>query len=139
MHPDGRETLKITLAPSEAKFLARPRYTFTFTFLLMSSFQNQDSSTTTQNNDPAATLRTARYSMDSSSTAAESVTASDIFSALDPAKLHPLAQISDQLDFLNLEEDKTNELPGATTAIPSRGWGDDLCYGTGTTYLSGGL
>ncbi|GJJ11246.1 hypothetical protein Clacol_005478 [Clathrus columnatus] len=104
----------------------------------MSSSQNQNASTTTQSSDPADTLRTARYSINSSSSATgEGVTASDIFGALDPAKLHPLAQLSDQLDYLNLEEDKTNELPGATTAIPSRGWGDDLCYGTGTTYLSG--
>ncbi|KAF8492495.1 Tim17/Tim22/Tim23/Pmp24 family-domain-containing protein [Gautieria morchelliformis] len=48
-----------------------------------------------------------------------------------------MAGLSDQLDYLNLEDDKTNELPGAATALPSRGWSDDLCYGTGTTYLSG--
>lgn len=100
----------------------------------MSSSQNQNAST---DSNPTETLRTAQYSIDSSSAAPESITASDIFASLDPAKLHPLAQLSDQLDFLNLEEDKTNELPGATTAVPSRGWGDDLCYGTGTTYLSG--
>lgn len=100
----------------------------------MSSSQNQNAST---DSNPVDTLRSAQYSIDSSSSAPETITTSDIFSSLDPAKLHPLAQLSDQLDFLNLEEDKTNELPGATTAIPSRGWGDDLCYGTGTTYLSG--
>ncbi|KIJ55349.1 hypothetical protein M422DRAFT_141921, partial [Sphaerobolus stellatus SS14] len=60
-----------------------------------------------------------------------------ILSVLDPTKLHPLAQISDQLDYLNLDDDKLSELPGSQTAVPSRGWTDDLCYGTGTTYLSG--
>jgi len=57
--------------------------------------------------------------------------------AYDPAKLHPLAELGDKLDYLLLDDDKTNELPGAHTAIPSRGWSDDLCYGTGTMYLSG--
>jgi hypothetical protein len=66
------------------------------------------------------------------------VTASDlIMAAYDPAKLHPLAELGDKLDYLLLDDDKTNELPGAGTAIPSRGWSDDLCYGTGTMYLSG--
>ena len=66
------------------------------------------------------------------------VTASDLLMATyDPAKLHPLAELGDKLDYLLLEDDKTNEMPGAGTAIPSRGWGDDLCYGTGTMYLSG--
>lgn len=57
--------------------------------------------------------------------------------AYDPAKLHPLAGLGDKLDYLLLDDDKTNDLPGAGTAIPSRGWSDDLCYGTGTMYLSG--
>jgi len=57
--------------------------------------------------------------------------------AYDPAKLHPLADLGDKLDYLLLDDDKTSELPGAGTAIPSRGWSDDLCYGTGTMYLSG--
>ncbi|KIL65551.1 hypothetical protein M378DRAFT_161871 [Amanita muscaria Koide BX008] len=66
------------------------------------------------------------------------VTASDLLMATyDPARLHPLAQIGDKLDYLLLDDEKTSELPGASTAIPSRGWSDDLCYGTGTTYLGG--
>ncbi|PFH51044.1 hypothetical protein AMATHDRAFT_59977 [Amanita thiersii Skay4041] len=66
------------------------------------------------------------------------VTASDLLMATyDPARLHPLAQIGDKLDYLLLDDDKTSDLPGASTAIPSRGWSDDLCYGTGTMYLSG--
>lgn len=66
------------------------------------------------------------------------MTASDLLmGAYDPTKLHPLADLGDKLDYLLLDDDKTNELPGAGTAIPSRGWSDDLCYGTGTMYLSG--
>jgi import inner membrane translocase subunit TIM23 len=48
-----------------------------------------------------------------------------------------MADLGDKLDYLLLEDDKTTDLPGAGTAIPSRGWSDDLCYGTGTMYLSG--
>ena len=69
----------------------------------------------------------------------DAVTASDLFnaSAFDAAKLHPMASIGDKLDYLLLEDDKVNTLPGAGTALPTRGFGDDLCYGTGTTYLTG--
>lgn len=65
--------------------------------------------------------------------------ASDLFqtAAFDPARLHPLAQLGDNLDYLALDDAKLNETPGAQTALPSRGWSDELCYGTGTTYLSG--
>ena len=66
------------------------------------------------------------------------MTANDLLmGAYDPAKLHPMAQLGDQLDYLVLDDDKVNDLPGADTAIPSRGWSDDLCYGTGTMYLGG--
>ena len=58
-------------------------------------------------------------------------------SNFDPAKLHPMSGLGDKLDYLLLDDDKTNQLPGAETALPSRGWSDDLCYGTGTTYLAG--
>jgi import inner membrane translocase subunit TIM23 len=65
-------------------------------------------------------------------------TALDTFSsAYDPAKLHPLANLGDKLDFLQLDEDKLSEVQGAASVLPSRGWTDDLCVGTGTTYLSG--
>jgi len=98
----------------------------------MSSAQNSSSGSSFANG--------ASYSSGSSypgDGAPEIHTASNILSVVDPAQLHPLAHISDQLDYLNLDDDKLNELPGAQTAVPSRGWGDDLCYGTGTTYLSG--
>ena len=66
------------------------------------------------------------------------VTSTDLLlAAYDPTKLHPLADIGDKLDYLLLDDEKVNELPGSGTAIPSRGWSDDLCYGTGTMYLSG--
>ncbi|KAJ2934865.1 hypothetical protein H1R20_g2215, partial [Candolleomyces eurysporus] len=66
------------------------------------------------------------------------VTSTDLLlAAYDPTKLHPLAELGDKLDYLILDDEKTNELPGSGTAIPSRGWSDDLCYGTGTMYLSG--
>ena len=48
-----------------------------------------------------------------------------------------MAGLKDQLEYLQLEDDKVSDLPGGTHALPSRGWSDDLCYGTGTTYLSG--
>ncbi|CAG7846902.1 Mitochondrial import inner membrane translocase subunit tim23 [Serendipita indica DSM 11827] len=68
----------------------------------------------------------------------EIVTASDVLAnAYDPSKLHPLAGIGDKLDYLLLDDDKLSTLPGGATALPSRGWSDDLCYGTGTTYLAG--
>ena len=57
--------------------------------------------------------------------------------AFDPAALHPLAGLDkDSLDYLNLDDSALSDLPGSRSLIPSRGWSDDLCYGTGTTYLS---
>jgi import inner membrane translocase subunit TIM23 len=41
------------------------------------------------------------------------------------------------MDFLQLDEDKLTDVQGAASVLPSRGWTDDLCVGTGTTYLSG--
>lgn len=70
-------------------------------------------------------------------------TAQDVTSFLgneggfDPSSLHPLAGLNqDTLDYLNLEETALTDLPGARSALPSRGWSDDLCYGTGVTYLT---
>ncbi|KII85812.1 hypothetical protein PLICRDRAFT_44225 [Plicaturopsis crispa FD-325 SS-3] len=89
--------------------------------------------------DPTSILRTAGFAQRNDvPSSAEAVTASDLLlGAYDPAKLHPLAGLGDQLDYLVLEDDKKSDLPGAETAVPSRGWSDDLCYGTGTMYLSG--
>ncbi|KAF2456350.1 mitochondrial import inner membrane translocase subunit tim23 [Lineolata rhizophorae] len=55
----------------------------------------------------------------------------------DPSTLHPLAGLNqDTLDYLTLEDSALSDLPGSRSALPSRGWSDDLCYGTGVTYLS---
>ncbi|CAE6519267.1 unnamed protein product [Rhizoctonia solani] len=89
--------------------------------------------------DAAAYLRNASFSRGDGSAPSAAVTAADLLNAtsFDPSRLHPMAGISDKLDYLALDDEKTNALPGAGTALPSRGWSDDLCYGTGTTYLSG--
>ncbi|EDU44342.1 TIM22 Mitochondrial import inner membrane translocase subunit TIM22 [Pyrenophora tritici-repentis] len=56
---------------------------------------------------------------------------------LDPSQLHPLAGLNQgTLDYLSLEDSVLSDLPGAQSALPSRGWSDDLCYGTGVSYLS---
>jgi import inner membrane translocase subunit TIM23 len=64
----------------------------------------------------------------------------DVFSnpALDFARLHPLAGLGkDEVEYLDVVDAQPSTLEGGRTALPSRGWSDDLCYGTGTTYLSG--
>ena len=56
----------------------------------------------------------------------------------DPGQLHPLAGLNqDTLDYLVLEESELDQRPGSQSILPSRGWSDDLCYGTGTTYVAG--
>ncbi|PPQ79684.1 hypothetical protein CVT25_003258 [Psilocybe cyanescens] len=98
---------------------------------------SQSEASSSQN--PTEVLRTATFSRSEGPASPENaVTSSDLLmAAYDPARLHPLADLGDKLDYLLLDDDKTSELPGAGTAIPSRGWSDDLCYGTGTMYLSG--
>jgi mitochondrial import inner membrane translocase subunit TIM23 len=55
----------------------------------------------------------------------------------DASQLHPLAGLNQQtLDYLSLDESTLSDLPGSRSALPSRGWSDDLCYGTGMTYLT---
>ncbi|KAJ4371033.1 Mitochondrial import inner membrane translocase subunit tim23 [Didymella sp. IMI 355093] len=52
---------------------------------------------------------------------------------LDPSQLHPLAGLNqDTLDYLSLEDSAAVD----HSALPSRGWSDDLCYGTGVSYLT---
>lgn len=54
------------------------------------------------------------------------------------ASLHPLAvQNSQDLDYLVLDDGKLSDIEGGQSVLPSRGWGDELCYGTGTTYVAG--
>lgn len=55
----------------------------------------------------------------------------------DPTQLHPLSGLNqDTLDYITLEDSALDNLPGSRSVLPSRGWSDDLCYGTGTTYLT---
>jgi mitochondrial import inner membrane translocase subunit TIM23 len=55
----------------------------------------------------------------------------------DASQLHPLAGLNQQtLDYLTLDESTLSDLPGSRSILPSRGWSDDLCYGTGTVYLT---
>ena len=54
----------------------------------------------------------------------------------DPTQLHPLAGLNKEtLEYISLED---TPLPDAAagSALPSRGFTDDLCYGTGITYLT---
>lgn len=56
----------------------------------------------------------------------------------DPAQLHPLAGLNQEsLEYLTLEDSVLSDLPGGQSVLPSRGFTDDLCYGTGVTYLAG--
>lgn len=55
----------------------------------------------------------------------------------DPSQLHPLAGLNkDALEYITLEESAVSDLPGGQSVLPSRGFTDDLCYGTGITYLT---
>lgn len=55
----------------------------------------------------------------------------------DPSQLHPLAGLNKEtLEYISLEDSALSDLPGGQSVLPSRGFTDDLCYGTGTTYLT---
>jgi import inner membrane translocase subunit TIM23 len=55
----------------------------------------------------------------------------------DANRLQPIA-LQGGLDFLQIEgETVGGSSMGGASLAPSRGWSDDLCYGTGTTYLAG--
>lgn len=55
----------------------------------------------------------------------------------DPSQLGPLAGLNQEaLEYLTLEDSALSDLPGGQSVLPSRGFTDDLCYGTGITYLS---
>ncbi|CAM0137024.1 Mitochondrial import inner membrane translocase subunit tim23 [Umbelopsis sp. WA50703] len=58
--------------------------------------------------------------------------------ALNPTRLHPMAT-QGGIDFLQLEDSVGGggAAAGGAALTPSRSWSDDLCYGTGTTYLAG--
>ncbi|KAK4115367.1 Tim17-domain-containing protein [Canariomyces notabilis] len=101
----------------------------------------KSSSQTSSPRPPAAPTTTAS-SFSSSPFDPTSVQGVDQFlgssSFADPTQLHPLAGLNkDTLDYITLEESALSELPGSQSVLPSRGFTDDLCYGTGTTYLLG--
>lgn len=55
----------------------------------------------------------------------------------DPAQLHPLSGLNkDTLEYLTLDDGALSDTPGSQSVLPSRGFTDDLCYGTGIAYLS---
>ncbi|KAJ8653895.1 hypothetical protein O0I10_010462 [Lichtheimia ornata] len=64
--------------------------------------------------------------------------------SFDAAKLQPMS-VQGGIDFLQVEDQYGGGGSGAGAGVvgggaslaPSRGWTDDLCYGTGTTYLAG--
>ncbi|KAI7603060.1 hypothetical protein KC343_g14632, partial [Hortaea werneckii] len=96
-----------------------------------SATQSSSSDTTLQDSAPGLTFNNTTPSSD------------DVGSfmsqpgAFDPSSLHPLAGLNqDTLDYLTLDDTALSDLPGSRSALPSRGWSDDLCYGTGVTYLA---
>jgi import inner membrane translocase subunit TIM23 len=54
------------------------------------------------------------------------------------AKIQPMA-LQGGIDFLQVDDPSQSASygGGGATLTPSRGWTDDLCYGTGTAYLTG--
>jgi mitochondrial import inner membrane translocase subunit TIM23 len=84
-------------------------------------------------NAPTTTIQ-AQFDAPSSDDVASFITQPGAF---DPASLHPLAGLNqDTLDYLSLDDTALSDLPGSRSILPSRGWSDDLCYGTGVTYLT---
>ena len=99
----------------------------------------KSSSTATSNSPPVSNSPSDSFQ----STPFDPSEAQDVSSFLtgpsfaDPSQLHPLAGLNQQtLDYLSLEDSAISDLPGSQSALPSRGWSDDLCYGTGVTYLT---
>lgn len=56
---------------------------------------------------------------------------------IDASKLHPLAGLDRDLEYLSIEDELITDLPGAHGVIPIKDWTDDLSYGTGSVYLTG--
>lgn len=108
-------------------------------WVYLTDMSSSNTSSSSSQDNTSSFLREATFSRpDATSASGDAVTASDLLlGSYDPSRLHPMAGLSDTLDYLTLDDEKMNDLPGASTAMPSRGFGDDLCYGTGTMYLSG--
>ncbi|KAK2039549.1 Tim17-domain-containing protein [Colletotrichum somersetense] len=87
--------------------------------------------TTTFNSPPATT---ATQFDPSAGSGVESFLQSSSFA--DPSQLHPLSGLNkDTLEYLSLDDATLADAPGQSV-LPSRGFTDDLCYGTGVTYLA---
>jgi len=56
-----------------------------------------------------------------------------------PSTLHPLSNLNSNqhLDYLTLDDSQLSSIAGSQTVLPNRGWSDELCYGTGTVYVTG--
>jgi len=96
--------------------------------------QSTATSTTSPSNPPSSSFQPAPFDPSEAEDVNSFLTGP---SFADPSQLHPLAGLNQQtLDYLSLEESALSDLPGSQSALPSRGWSDDLCYGTGVTYLT---
>ncbi|WYZ40252.1 hypothetical protein EsH8_IV_000593 [Colletotrichum jinshuiense] len=94
------------------------------------------SHTSTTSQEPTTTFQTTPTQFDpSAGSGVESFLQSSSFA--DPAQLHPLSGLNkDTLEYLSLEDAALSDVPGGQSVLPSRGFTDDLCYGTGVTYLA---
>jgi mitochondrial import inner membrane translocase subunit TIM23 len=91
-----------------------------------SSSSSQSSSQSSQSSSP--------FASSSQGQTFEAPSVDSILKPTDPARLHPLANLDkEDLEYIILEDEQIK----SAGALPSRGWSDDLCYGTGATYLSG--
>jgi len=110
----------------------------------MSSFWNaltgKPRKSSQSDNVPADSGDTAPTTSFTSVPTFDPATAADVSSFLtpagkDPTTLHPLASLGGDLTYLDIDDAMLSSIPGSQSVLPSRGWSDDLCYGTGTTYL----
>lgn len=106
-------------------------------------FGGQSQSSSSNSSLPSSSSENIRDAASGTSFEPSSFQAQDVSSLLsgvsvpDPTALHPLAGLDQSsLDYLTLDESVLSDLPGAHSGLPSRGWSDDLCYGTGITYVS---
>nr|XP_036577503.1 mitochondrial import inner membrane translocase subunit tim23 [Colletotrichum truncatum]KAF6784501.1 mitochondrial import inner membrane translocase subunit tim23 [Colletotrichum truncatum] len=101
-----------------------------------SSQKDASASHTPTPSQETSTLHTAPTQFDpSAGSGVESFLQSSAFA--DPAQLHPLSGLNkDTLEYLSLEDAALTDVPGGQSVLPSRGFTDDLCYGTGVTYLT---
>jgi import inner membrane translocase subunit TIM23 len=111
------------------------------------SFLSDRGSPAPQGPAPSSTsfLQTAQFSQPSASpsspqsSSSSEPTAESLFSSpkFDPASLHPLAGLGNdqQLDYLLLEDDKTNMEGGSL--MGNKSYLDDMQTGAGTAYVTG--